>query len=162
MLTATRGPHDIRPDFQISRPKNVDDTLVPGTIRVFTLSYFRKLEGLEWIADANEATTTVVNIGGAVITSESEEPQFETWGPPGFTKLFSAKTGGKSHLELTPGSLMFIPIVFFCASQGERGKLIQSMCRDAKQTAVELCHSSRFSFRFPNVSVRDELMTRST
>src|SRR3984893_6465445 len=80
--------------FKFLDPKNVDDVLVRGTIRISALAYFRKLEGVDWIADANEATT-VVNAGGAVVTSESEEPQFETWGPAGFTKLFSAKTAGK-------------------------------------------------------------------
>jgi hypothetical protein len=76
-------------------PQHVDDVVIRGTIRVSKLSYFRSLEGKEWIADPNEATT-VVNAGGAVLSSDSVEPQFETWGPPGFTKLFSAATGGKT------------------------------------------------------------------
>jgi hypothetical protein len=119
--------------FKFLDPKNVDDVLVRGTIRISTLAYFRKLEGVDWIADANEATT-VVNAGGAVVTSESEEPQFETWGPAGFTKLFSAKTGGKITFRADVRLSYVYPDCFiFCASQGEREKLIQAMCRDAKQ-----------------------------
>jgi hypothetical protein len=107
--------------------------LVDGTVRISTLSYYRKLEGDRWIADPDEATT-VVNAGGAVVTSESEEPQFETWSPAGFIKGVAARAGGKITFNADARLSYLHPDCFiFCASQGEREKLIQTMCRDAKE-----------------------------
>jgi hypothetical protein len=119
--------------FKFLKPKYVDGMLVGGTVRISTLSYYRKLEGDRWIADPDEATT-VVNAGGAVVTSESEEPQFETWSPAGFTKGVAARAGGKITFNADARLSYLYPNCFiFCASQGKREKLIQAMCRDAKQ-----------------------------
>jgi hypothetical protein len=119
--------------FKFLKPKYVDGMLVGGTVRISTLSYYRKLEGDRWIADPDEATT-VVNAGGAVVTSESEEPQFETWSPAGFTKGVVARAGGKITFNADARlSYVHSDCFIFCASQGERGKLVQAMCRDAKE-----------------------------
>lgn len=119
--------------FKFLDPNNVDDMLVRGTVRISTLSHFRKLEGEKWIADADEATT-VVNASGAVVHSASDEPQFETWGPPGFTNLSKASSGGWIIFGADARLSYVHPNCFiFCASQGEKETLVQAMCRDAKQ-----------------------------
>src|SRR5437763_1835684 len=101
--------------------KDIDRILVDGTIRISTLSYFRGLEGLPWIADPDEASTTV-NTAGAVITSEGDEPQFEPWRPAGFSPVAVVTSGAK--LIFAENSLSRYQAqedcFIFCASEGDK------------------------------------------
>jgi len=107
--------------------------LVRGTVRISTFSYFRKLEGAPGIGDPDEAST-IVDAGGAIVTSDSEETQEEPWRVEGFRPLVGAQTGGK--VIFAPGvKVRYVrdDRFIFCASQGERDRLVQAMCRDAEK-----------------------------
>jgi hypothetical protein len=128
--------------FKFLDSKNIDDMLVRGTIRVSTLSHFRKLEGDDWIADRNEATT-IVNVNEPVVLTASGG-KFEPWRPD----------GAMGAIELGDGPLSLNNMVFayqhhdcfiFCASAGEKETLTQAMCRDAVQP-YDVCVRIRVPF----------------
>jgi hypothetical protein len=118
--------------FKFLDRKNIDDMLVEGTIRVSTLSHFRKLEGSDWIANRNEATT-IVNVNEPFVLSSSGSEHSEPWRPESTTGVLSVIRGG----SITVNNMIFAyqhPDCFiFCASVGERETLTQAMCRDAVQ-----------------------------
>jgi len=121
-------PNDL---FKFVKSTYIDDVVKRGTVRISTLSHFRKLEGGPWIADPNEATT-IVDASGALLASGAGEAVSDPWTPPGFGKSALAQDGGtirfSDHLSYT-----FPDCFIFCLSCGERNTLIQAMCRDAHE-----------------------------
>jgi hypothetical protein len=118
----------------------IDDLLKRGTIRISTLSHFRKLEGKPWIADPNEATT-IVDADGAIIASDAGASVSDTWTPPGFGTTALASDGGTIRFQSNL-SYEFPDCFIFCLSIGEKKALIQAMCRDAEEpydAAVRIC-----------------------
>jgi hypothetical protein len=109
----------------------IDEVLKLGTIRISTLSHFRKLERKPWIADPNEATT-IVDASGATITSGPGQTISDTWTPPGFGTSAASRDGGTiCFTDDAKLSYRFPDCYIFCLSFGEKKALIQAMCVDA-------------------------------
>jgi hypothetical protein len=117
--------------FKFLDSKNINDMLVRGTIRVSTLSHFRKLEGDDWIADRNEATT-IVNVNEPVVLSASGGKS-EPWRPEGAMGAIAVVGDGSITLDNMVFGYQHEDCFIFCASVGEKESLTQAMCRDAVQ-----------------------------
>jgi hypothetical protein len=108
----------------------MDNILINGTLRVSSLSYYRRLEGPQWISDRLEGSIEVKMTEGLVVTGN----EISSFTPEGFPLLVKADTGGKGVLG---GQIVLNfrhPETFvFCASQGDLAPLTEAMCRDTDQ-----------------------------
>jgi hypothetical protein len=119
--------------FKFLNSQHIDAVLSGGTVTASRLSYFRKLEGDPWIADPDEATT-VVRAGGASISAGLGQSASEAWSPAGYENLCVARDGGTIRFSSDARlSYQFPDCFIFSTSLGDRGQLIQAMCRDAEQ-----------------------------
>jgi hypothetical protein len=108
---------------------HIDNILIDGTVRISSLSYYRKLEEPQWIADRLEGSIEVNLTEGLVVTGD----EISSFTPEGFPLPVRAGTGGKLII-LDNIILNFkLPDVFvFCASQGDLALLTEAMCGDSK------------------------------
>jgi hypothetical protein len=112
---------------------HTDRLLIDGTVRISALSFYRELEGEQWIADRLEGSVEV-NIDHLVVTgNEAGE-----LAPLGYPLVARADAGGMIVVENCIFSYQHPDAFIFCASQGDLPSLTESMCRD-RTTRYEAC-----------------------
>jgi hypothetical protein len=79
------------PYYKFLHSIHMDNILINGTLRVSSLSYYRRLEGPQWIADRLEGSIEVKMTEGLVVTGN----EISSFTPEGFPLLVKADTGGK-------------------------------------------------------------------
>jgi hypothetical protein len=105
---------------------HLDNILRDGTLRVSSLSYYRRLEDRQWIADRLEGSVEVRLTQGLAVTG-NEVSEFT---PPGYNPQVVAGSGGKIVLgEQVILNFQHPEVFVFCLSQGDLSELTEVMCQ---------------------------------
>ncbi|MDQ2803685.1 MAG: hypothetical protein M3Y41_13775 [Pseudomonadota bacterium] len=116
------------PDYKFLNSAHINCIIVDGTVRISTLSYYRKLEKEQWIADCLEGSVGV-NISN-LSKNSNEDLGFA---PKGFPEIYGAGTGnGMVFIRDTEIRYYSQDTFIFSASRGDLPSLTKTMCQDSK------------------------------
>ena len=112
-------------DYKYLYSVDLDRILVDGTIRIRTLSYYRDLEGTQWIADHLEGLVKVKLDQFLLRPGEST-----AFAPTGYRDIERPPTAGNLYLQDVVLSYLHADVFIFCASRGDLSSLSETMCQN--------------------------------
>lgn len=118
--------------YKFLSAQHIDFMVRDGTVRLSTLSYFRKLEGSRWIADPNEGSTSVRVKEAVALSGTVDHPSSEPWKPEGHQSAVKLEGNSRVTFKNTIFSYLHEEIYVFCFSVGDLLHLTKAMCRDAE------------------------------
>jgi hypothetical protein len=122
--------------YKFLHTRDIDRVLVDRTVRLSTLSFYRQLEGKQWIADQLEGSI-LVNIEELEVRNQDDllaytpEDRHRPW--LGLGPNASVTIRNSQILSLCPEAFIF------CASQGDLAGLRQAMCDDRDPANYDAC-----------------------
>jgi hypothetical protein len=114
--------------YKFLHSRDIDRLLIDGTVRVSSLSYFKRLEGAQWIADKLEGGVQIP-IGRAIAfgVGGNAEKQLRDTAPAGHRLPIEGSGGAMFTVSGITFEFSHPEVYIFCASIGELNTLRPNM-----------------------------------